>query len=75
MANKSMTDLEVEIEIARLRSSEAVKLAKKAEAIANRRRQYMYCLRVYERRGKELMANGVTMESLTEECEGYGEET
>lgn len=61
---KQLTDLEVEVEIARLRGSEAVKLAKKAEAIANRRRQYMYCLRVYERRGLELMANGVTMESL-----------
>ena len=59
-----MTDLEVEIEIERLRNSEAVKIAKKYEQIKNRRRQYMYCLRSYEKNGKELMKQGVSLKTL-----------
>ena len=67
-----MTDEAVEEEIARLMASPFVKLAKKEEAIRNRRRQYMYCLRVYEKKGRQLADEGVTMESLAElasECE------
>jgi hypothetical protein len=60
----AMTDREVEMEIERLLSSPMVKLAKKEEAIRNRRRQYMYCLRTYEKKGKELAAQGVTIEGL-----------
>lgn len=60
----AMTDREVEKEIERLLSSPMVKLAKKEEAIRNRRRQYMYCLRTYEKKGKELAAQGVTIEGL-----------
>lgn len=54
----------VEAEIARLLQSDAVKLAKREERIRYRRKQYMYQLRSYEKRGKQLMADGVTMESL-----------
>lgn len=54
----------VEAEIARLLQSDAVKLAKREERIRYRRKQYMYQLRSYEKRGKQLMAEGVTMESL-----------
>jgi hypothetical protein len=67
-----LTDEAVEEEIARLQASPYVRLAKKEEAIRNRRRQYMYCLRVYERKGRQLADEGVTMESLAElagECE------
>ena len=67
-----LTDEQVEEEIARLQVSPYVRLAKKEEAIRNRRRQYMYCLRVYERKGRQLADDGVTMESLAElasECE------
>ena len=60
----AMTDREVEMEIERLLNSPMVKLAKKEEAIRNRRRQYMYCLRTYEKKGKELAAQGVTIEGL-----------
>lgn len=67
MARDVFTDLQVEQEIQRLLNSHHVKLAKKEEAIRNRRRQYMYCLRTYEKRGKALEAQGVTMESLLEE--------
>lgn len=58
------TDEEVEDEIARLQLSEYVKLAKAEEAIRYRRRQYMYTLRSYEKKGRELARQGVTMETL-----------
>ena len=41
-----------------------MKLARKEEAIRYRRRQYMYTLRVYEKKGRELEADGITMEYL-----------
>ena len=66
MAKEFMTDEAVEEEIARLQASSHVKLAKREEAIRNRRRQYMYQLRCYEKRGKALEAQGVTMEDLDE---------
>ena len=59
-----LTDEAVEKEIERLLNSDLVKLAKKEERIRNRRRQYMYCLRTYERRGRELAASGLTLEKL-----------
>lgn len=68
----SMTDEMVEREIARLLESPHVKLAKKEERIRMRRRQYLYTLRVYERKGKELAAAGITMdvlETMAKECE------
>ena len=64
MANLSMTDEMVEEEILRLQCSPYVKLARREEAIRNRRRQYMYTLRMYEKKGKALEAQGVTMEEL-----------
>lgn len=64
MKSAYLTDEQVEDEIARLRNSYHVKLAKKEEAIRNRRRQYMYTLRGYEKKGKALEADGITMESL-----------
>ena len=60
MAKELMTDAEVEIEIERLKESDTVKLAQKERQYLYRRRQYMYTLRWYEKRGKELMAVGVT---------------
>lgn len=59
-----LTDESVEEEIARLRQSPYVKLAQKEERIRNRRRQFMYVLRMYERKGRQLSADGYTMESL-----------
>ena len=64
MAREFMTDEMVEEEILRLQSSPLVKLARREEAIRNRRRQYMYSLRTYERRGRELAASGLTLEML-----------
>lgn len=68
-----ITDDQVEEEIARLQASPLVKLAKREEAIRYRRRQYMYQLRVYERKGRELEAKGVTMADLDALAGGYGE--
>lgn len=64
MAKMFETDAQVEQEIERLLKSEYVKLAKKEEYVRNRRRQYMYTLRTYEKKGKELALSGVTFESL-----------
>ena len=66
MAKEFMTDEMVEEEILRLQSSPHVKLARREEAIRNRRRQYMYTLRMYEKKGKQLEAEGITMEELEE---------
>lgn len=64
MAREIMTDAQVELEIARLKESPYVKLAKLEERIRLRRRQYLYCLRTYERKGKELAESGITAEML-----------
>ena len=64
MAREIMTDAQVELEIARLKESPFVKLAKLEERIRLRRRQYLYCLRTYERKGKELAESGITAEML-----------
>ena len=75
MAKEIMTDEMVEEEILRLQTSPHVKLARREEAIRNRRRQYMYQLRMYEKKGKQLEAQGVTLEELEEiGAMLYGEE-
>lgn len=61
---KLFTDEEIEQEIDRLKESEYVKLAKKEEQIRYRRRQYLYQLRMYEKKGRELAAAGITMDIL-----------
>lgn len=64
MPREFLTDEAVEDEIARLQASPFVKLAKKEERVRYARRQYMYTLRVYEKKGKQLADEGVTLESL-----------
>lgn len=66
MAREFMSDEMVEEEILRLQTSPHVKLARREEAVRNRRRQYMYQLRMYEKKGKALEAQGVTLEELEE---------
>jgi SOS response regulatory protein OraA/RecX len=68
MAKKvhGITDEQVEQEIARLLESEAVQLAKYEMRLKYRRRQYLYNLRDFEKKGKELMAAGITREMLDE---------
>ena len=64
MAKEFFTDEMVDAEIERLLASPHVKLAKKEEQIRYARRQYMYQLRSYEKKGKQLEAEGITMETL-----------
>lgn len=71
MAREFLTDEMVEEEIHRLQASPHVKLARREEAIRNRRRQYMYQLRLYEKKGKALEAQGITLADL-EEMDGDG---
>jgi hypothetical protein len=66
MSKMFLTDEMVDEEIERLLNSPHVKLAKREEQIRNARRQYMYQLRSYEKKGKQLEADGITIESL--EC-------
>lgn len=67
MAKEFLTDAQVDTEIGRLLDSPMVKLAKRDQAIRNRKRQYMYQLRWLEKRGMDLANMGVTLESLNEE--------
>ena len=66
MAREFMSDEMVDQELIRLQASPYVKLARRAEAIANRKRQYVYTLRSYEKKGKALAAKGITLEELEE---------
>ena len=71
MKEKLLTDAQVEQEIERLLNSPLVKLAKKDELIRYRRRQYLYKLRGYEKKGKELADSGITiaiLEALDKGC-------
>lgn len=74
MAKDILTDEQVEREIERLMESPLVKLAKKDELIRYRRRQYLYKLRGYEKKGKELAESGITMEILEAMAKGIEEE-
>lgn len=66
MAKDFFTDEQVEYEIERLLNSEEVQLAKKEMRIKHKRRQYMYQLRNMEKRGKQLAADGYTLENIEE---------
>ena len=66
MPKDFLTDEQVELEIERLSESPAVMLAKQEQRIKYRRRQYMYQLRYFEKRGKELMAQDITLDNLAE---------
>ena len=67
-----LTDAQVEREIEKLQDSPLVKLARKEERIRYKRRQYLYTLRAYEKKGKELEKAGITLEmlyNLDKDCE------
>jgi hypothetical protein len=72
MRKPELPDAQVEKEIERLLKSPHVKLAKKEERIRLRRRQYLYQLKSYEKKGKELADSGITfelLEAMAKECE------
>lgn len=54
----------IDAEIERLKKSDAVKLAQKEQRLINRKRKYLSDLRWLEKRGKALMADGWTSDTL-----------
>lgn len=66
MKSELMTDEQVEEEIAILQKKYEVKLAEKEIRLRFKRRKYLYNLRTYEKRGKELMEAGITLENIEE---------
>lgn len=73
MAKTWLTDEEVEQEIERLNKSEAVALARRKARLEYRRRQYLYQLRDLEKKGKALLAAGITREVLDQMYEACDE--
>ena len=64
MARKFTPEELLDAEIERLRQTPAVKLAQKEQRLLNRKRKYLSDLRWLEKRGKALMAEGWTAETL-----------
>lgn len=54
----------IDAEIERLKKTEEVKLAQKYQRLINRKRKYMADLRWLEKKGKQLMAEGWTIETI-----------
>ena len=69
MARESLSDMQVEQEIARLQESHYVKLANRERRVRERRRMYLYSLRQLEKKGKALEESGITMDVLNGMCE------
>lgn len=77
MAREFLSDEQVDREIERLEVSPEVLLSKQEQRIRNRRRQYMYNLRWHEKRGKQLMEQGITygdLKRMDVEIEGESDE-
>lgn len=64
MPRKITPDELVDAEIERLRNTEAVKIAQKEQRLLYRKRKYLADLRWLEKRGKKLMADGWTLDTL-----------
>lgn len=64
MPRKITPDELIDSEIARLRNTEAVKMAEKEIRLIYRKRKYLAQLRWLEKRGKQLMADGWTLDTL-----------
>lgn len=66
MRKNVLTDEEVELEIERLTNSEYVQLARAVERFKYKRRQYLYCLRNLEAKGKKLAEQGISYDNIEE---------
>lgn len=65
MARRKPTPEElVDAEIERLKKTDEVKLAQKYQRLVNRKRKYLADLRWLEKRGKQLMAEGWTIDTI-----------
>lgn len=63
----TLTDEEVEQQIALLRDDPDVRLAQKATRVAYRRRRYLYNLQADKRRGTQLREAGIAYKMLDEQ--------
>ena len=66
MRKPELTDEQVELEIKRLWTSQEVRLAKKEQNLKYKRRQQLYQLRIMEKRGAELMEQGIDFDNIEE---------
>lgn len=64
MSRKITPEELVDAEIERLKKTDAVKLAQKEQRLLYRKRKYLADLRWLEKRGKKLMADGWTLDTL-----------
>ena len=64
MSRKITPEELVDAEIERLKKTDAVKLAQKDQRLLNRKRKCLADLRWLEKRGKALMAEGWTLDTL-----------
>ena len=64
MARKYTPEELVDAEIKRLKKTDAVKLAQKERSLQMKRRKYLADLRWLEKRGKQLIAEGWTADTL-----------
>lgn len=62
--HKYTPDELVDVEIERLKKLETVKLAQQEQRLRNRKRKYLADLRWLDKRGKQLMAEGWTQDTL-----------
>lgn len=66
MRRSFLTDEAVEREMDELKKSPYVKLARREQRLKYKYRQQLYLLRNLEKRGKELAALGVTVDTMDE---------
>ena len=66
MRRQFLTDEAVEKELEELKQSPFVQLARREQRLKYKYRQQLYTLRSLEKRGKELAAIGVTIDTLDE---------
>ena len=70
-----MTDDELNAEIKRLTTSEAVRLARAEQREKYRKQQYLYQLRNLEKRGNELIRLGYTADDFSARYEEVNDES
>jgi hypothetical protein len=64
MARDYLTDEMVAEEVERLKDSEYVRLAQKEIRLKSKQRKWLYQLRWMEKRGRQLEAQGITLENI-----------
>ena len=69
MSRQFITDAAVEKELEQLKQSPFVQLARREQRLKYKYRQQLYNLRNLEKRGKELAAIGITLDSIDERLE------